>query len=76
MHNLNTYTYPAHPGRWHDQFEVRSDFPLCVHFADFNVFNAFNGLVLVFFNGLKSKGLENLTDQRLTEVTFVATVNV
>ena len=47
--------------------------------SDFNVFNAFNvlnGLVLVFFNGLKSNGLEDLTDQRLTEVTFVVTINV
>ena len=47
--------------------------------SDFNVFNAFNvlnELVLVFFNGLKSNGLEDLTDQRLTEVTFVVTINV
>ena len=47
--------------------------------SDFNVFIAFNvlnGLVLVFFNGLKSNGLEDLTDQRLTEVTFVVTINV
>ena len=47
--------------------------------SDFNVFKAFNvlnGLVLGFFNGLKSNGLEDLTDQRLTEVTFVVTINV
>ena len=47
--------------------------------SDFNVFNAFNvlnGLVLVFFNGLKSNALKDLTDQRLTEVTFVVTINV
>ena len=42
----------------------------------FNAFNVLNGLVLVFFNGLKSNGLEDLTDQRLTEVTFVVTINV
>ena len=29
-----------------------------------------------FFNGLKSNGLENLTDQRLTEVTYGVTINV
>ena len=28
-----------------------------------------------FCNGLKSNGLENLTDQRLTEVTFGVTIN-
>ena len=47
--------------------------------SDFKVINAFNvlnGLVLGFFNGLKSYGLVNLTDQRLTEVTFVVTINV
>ena len=42
----------------------------------FNAFNALNRLVLVFFNGLKSNGLEHLTDQRLTEVTFGVTINV
>ena len=47
--------------------------------SDFNVFNALNilnGLVLSFFNGLKSNGLEELMDQQLTEVTFVVTINV
>ena len=29
-----------------------------------------------FCNGLKSNGLENLTDQRLTEVTFGVKINV
>ena len=36
----------------------------------FNAFNVLNGLVLGFCNRLKSNGLENLMDQRLTEVTF------
>ena len=31
---------------------------------------------LVFIDRLKSNGLENLTDQRLTEVTFGVTINV
>ena len=46
--------------------------------SDFNVFNAFNVLngLVFFFYGLKSNGLEDLTDQRLTEVTFVVTINV
>ena len=41
----------------------------------FNAFNVRNELVF-FFNGLKSNGLENLTDQRITEVTFGVTINV
>ena len=47
--------------------------------SDFNVFNSFNvlnGLFFFFFNRLKSNGLEDLTYQRLTEVTFVVTINV
>ena len=47
--------------------------------SDFNIFYAFkvlNGLVLFFFDGLKSNRLEDLTDQRLMEVTFVVTINV
>ena len=40
-------------------------------------FNAFNILDrLVFFNSLKSNGLNNLTDQRLMEVTFRVTIYV
>ena len=45
----------------------------------FNAFNILNRLVSAIFNGLKtvkSNGLENLTDQGLTEVTFGVTINV
>ena len=39
----------------------------------FNAFNILNGQV--FFYKLKSNGLENFKDQRLTEVTFGVMIN-